>query len=323
MAECSLIPVDRALQNRGVRFIRFVDDYRIFASSFSEAHSYLHILIEELDKEGLFLNTSKTVFFDLTYQEDGENIAENEGLTDFSPIDESERIEGQKLIKVGYVSKIVKHYRYPGEEKIRHLQTLNIDEEARKLGNLPFERAEENIKNFVQIFIYQDSSKIELLDMVISKYIHSLTYIVDALIKEKDRISYKEKIKSLFIEFYNRNTISPYYKLVIVRLLSSEEYIDKDFLIRFLHDIKVKDNQMLLREFCLRVKDIEDRALINEIKNLYTKSSIIVKRAIFDIYENSSSIIEAEKRAWIKNIAVSEKDQILKKKANLYIGGNN
>ena len=60
MAEVALYNVDRALVEADVKFVRFVDDYRMFASTATEAHASLAMLIELLNREGLFINTRKS-----------------------------------------------------------------------------------------------------------------------------------------------------------------------------------------------------------------------------------------------------------------------
>ena len=60
LAEASLINIDKYLKNKNISFIRFVDDFKLFAKNASQAHTWLSILVERLNQEGLFLNTSKT-----------------------------------------------------------------------------------------------------------------------------------------------------------------------------------------------------------------------------------------------------------------------
>ena len=59
LAEAELITVDNYLIQHGVKFCRFVDDYRIFARSASEANESLERLVFALEREGLFLNSGK------------------------------------------------------------------------------------------------------------------------------------------------------------------------------------------------------------------------------------------------------------------------
>lgn len=61
LAEITLSDVDEALLANGVDFIRFNDDYRIFASSETEAYKHLVILAETLHRNhGLSLQPQKT-----------------------------------------------------------------------------------------------------------------------------------------------------------------------------------------------------------------------------------------------------------------------
>lgn len=61
LAECLLTDTDMLLRNMGVRFTRYVDDFRIAVPSGMEAHSILCRLAEHLMvTEGLSLNVTKT-----------------------------------------------------------------------------------------------------------------------------------------------------------------------------------------------------------------------------------------------------------------------
>ena len=60
IAEVALFNVDQSLAESKFKFIRFVDDFRIFTKTATEAHSALAKLIDLLDREGLFINTRKT-----------------------------------------------------------------------------------------------------------------------------------------------------------------------------------------------------------------------------------------------------------------------
>lgn len=323
LAECALIPVDNALIKNGIPFVRFVDDYRIFASNFAEAHDSLHYLIEELDKEGLFLNTSKTAFMDISSSAEPEG-PEKDMLGQFQAIDESEKLTQHKRIRVGYVNRIVKHYRYPGVEKIKQLMNVDLDASAKDVNDATFESAEDQIKNFVQAFIYQGARRLDLLSEVISRYVHSITYVVDALIRESGKIddSQKKNISSMFLDHYRGNRLSPYYKLMILRLLSDDEYMNIEFAELFLSDLSVDDGnrEFLLREFCLRIKNISSRRMLNKLKLMYNGSSVITKRAIFFAYSESSIILHGEKRAWVRNVHYSEADPYIKALAGRHIG---
>lgn len=61
LADIAIHDVDEALLGNGIKFVRFIDDYRLFAHSESEAFRYLTVLAETLyQNHGLTLNPQKT-----------------------------------------------------------------------------------------------------------------------------------------------------------------------------------------------------------------------------------------------------------------------
>ena len=60
LSELSLNNVDQYLLGRGINFLRFADDYHIFANTKTEAFEYLFRISEFLDNEGLSLQKAKT-----------------------------------------------------------------------------------------------------------------------------------------------------------------------------------------------------------------------------------------------------------------------
>jgi hypothetical protein len=60
LAELVLNNVDKLLRSEGVRFCRFVDDYRIFCETKEEAYERLIFISEKLFNEGLSLQKNKT-----------------------------------------------------------------------------------------------------------------------------------------------------------------------------------------------------------------------------------------------------------------------
>lgn len=66
LAEVTLSDIDEALLSAGIDFIRFNDDYRIFADSYSEAYRHIAVLAETLYRNhGLSLQPQKTGILDI------------------------------------------------------------------------------------------------------------------------------------------------------------------------------------------------------------------------------------------------------------------
>jgi hypothetical protein len=60
LAELALVNTDQLLNDRGIRFVRYADDYHFFCKTRREAYDILVTVSEALDNEGLSLQKSKT-----------------------------------------------------------------------------------------------------------------------------------------------------------------------------------------------------------------------------------------------------------------------
>jgi hypothetical protein len=95
LAEISLNSVDKLLRGEGIRFCRFVDDYRIFCNSKEEAYQRLILLSEKLFNEGLSLQKTKTRI--LTAKE---FMDESKLLIKSNQVDEENLTEEDKLLRL-------------------------------------------------------------------------------------------------------------------------------------------------------------------------------------------------------------------------------
>lgn len=95
LAEISLNSVDKLLRGEGIRFCRFVDDYRIFCDSREEAYQRLIFLSEKLFNEGLSLQKTKTRI--LTAKE---FMDESKLLMRFNQAEEENVTEEEKLLRL-------------------------------------------------------------------------------------------------------------------------------------------------------------------------------------------------------------------------------
>lgn len=120
LAEAMLINADNELASHRIKFIRYVDDYRIFCSSQEKAYEAMQLLDKALRREGLFLNSGKTKLIDLDREREEKELARDE----FDPLDLEEKIEAFKTIHGTYSSRIAKYYRYPGKETAKTLATI-------------------------------------------------------------------------------------------------------------------------------------------------------------------------------------------------------
>ena len=95
LAELALNSVDKLLRGEGIRFCRFVDDYRIFCASQEDAYQRLIFLSEKLFNEGLSLQKNKTRI--LTSKE---FLDETKLLIKADQIDEDNLTDEDKLLRL-------------------------------------------------------------------------------------------------------------------------------------------------------------------------------------------------------------------------------
>jgi hypothetical protein len=95
LAELALNSVDKLMRGEGIRFCRFVDDYRIFCASKEEAYQRLIFLSEKLFTEGLSLQKTKTRI--LTAKE---FLDETKLLIKADQIDEDNLSDEDKLLRL-------------------------------------------------------------------------------------------------------------------------------------------------------------------------------------------------------------------------------
>nr|WP_275664229.1 RNA-directed DNA polymerase [Vibrio brasiliensis] len=60
VSELILFEVDKALDEEGFEFYRFIDDYTAFCSTYEQSEKFIRVLSEQLSKFGLLLNIKKT-----------------------------------------------------------------------------------------------------------------------------------------------------------------------------------------------------------------------------------------------------------------------
>jgi hypothetical protein len=80
LAEAALANVDEKLANDAIDFVRYIDDYRLFAHDLAAARSAVGRLVEHLQVENLTLNQAKTSVEDVTSSEYLANLNERRML---------------------------------------------------------------------------------------------------------------------------------------------------------------------------------------------------------------------------------------------------
>lgn len=311
-AEASLLEVDNYLLSIGVKFSRFVDDYRLFAPNVHTAHYWLTQLIERLWLEGLTINRRKTEIKDVS------NKITTKSLKAKAATD-TDQSETQKSIKetsgpgpqfrlmAGYGGIIPTRFRTPSAKEIEKLKDSDpqgLFEDIKKKELIEPEEITAFTKSIIGsrkfiLFAYLP----ELADL----FPQFTPYIVDVLIKYREKIpeSDKTNIKELFSQRLSKSAYLPeYITIAIVRLLGCPDFQDKTVLLDFFRELKRNAGAYIGRSVLTSLEDLVSRSEIIEIRRYFSRADSWEKRQIVKMIDKHLS--EDEKRPFLKNIKSQE-----------------
>lgn len=310
ISEAALIDIDKQLHEKGVKFIRYVDDYRIFAETRSKAYEAIEILTYLLADEGLSLNSKKTSIVNIKNEDDLSHESKEFTPSEHEVINVDEKIPVNIRSSISGKTTISRYYKEPGKDAINSIKKLTSTEIKDRINKSTPNSEEDNIKLGVKHFIYADQD-IETIRFIIKHKITSLFYIVDALIKESDKIekSIRMHLKSIIISEVNHKECATPFKIPIIRLVSSIEYQCNVILWDIFDTIKVSDNVVFYREFILLSYKFLDRARIRKLSlEIYPTVPNCVKRIIMHAVKNHPILNFDEKRPLLKNMKQGSDD---------------
>lgn len=305
LAEAMLINVDRELSENGVRFIRYVDDFRIFCTSTHDAYEAMQILTDALAGEGLFLNSGKTKVIDLSEAHEEERATKGE----FESIDTDEKIEKSRVVRSGYTSRIARYYKYPGKEAIKELQKVDLSTRFNEIQD--FGVHEDRLKEFVKAAIYSAKPDFSWLKGIIERFPHLIPYVVDALDKEFGRDDSRfddefrdvaaEEFRSLFSE-YSRND---YFRIQCARSLAIVDGQFGDFLSAEILKME-PTREILFSQVLYRLGTSLKRSTLLKLIDRFQSYGSIVKFAVVWCLKTPSILSKDESRAKIKALSKGE-----------------
>ena len=314
LSEAALLEVDRKLTHHGLRFIRYVDDFRFFAETRAEAHDAVRFLSEVLAEEGLSLNHKKTSISQILDEEevfeDGLNPAEET----HTPIDTDRRIVVTKRTAVSGKSNISQFYRQPGKDTIKALNSLDI---IKHLESMPQRRNAEQeaaIRIAVKYFLYVDQN-VDILINLLSLKITSILYIVDALIKDADKLDVDKKIetRNAILDEMDYEKCGYPFLLPLLRLTSAEGYEDQRIAENLPHVHRITDNPIFFREAVFIAFNQFRRGTLRDLAiNLYPQAPVSLKRALYYAVENSSKLKDGERSALLKDMRLGTEDPFIR-----------
>lgn len=312
LAEAALIDVDNFLLSHNVNFLRFVDDYRIFASTREEASYSLSLLTQRLYREGLNLNSHKTSIVrceaETTEGDHQETlIVEPESA---SPTEAEIR---PRIVSL-YGEKVRLRFQPPSEIERERLSKLNLDdlrESAPSGDNFAA------LRDFARAAVIQRHSPSIMAMIEVSKsFIFMTSYIVDLLIKEASNLpeDLRGQVRTAFSDWSKGQGLKPeFVQVCINRLLSSNQYLDVDAVMLSLRRAPRAGGSIVLREAILQIYEHLSRDQILEVRDYFFKSSDPEKRAIVHAFIDAKVVHKDEKRPWLSMVQTYSQDPFVKR----------
>lgn len=300
LAEAALIEVDNYLISKNIDFCRFVDDYRIFAKSASEAHKNLAILVERLNKEGLFLNFSKTNIKELIKNDDKQKQEKKE--------DKNFNVEVFNKIIRGYSGLIPLKFRELSDSEKNKFTNEDENENILKLKDTLLINPKEFIVTIKIIVAKEKYDRLSEISEIIDRFPQFIPYYVDILIKYASKIPRNtiNKIKNNMSKWITEDEIPEYIKVYVIRLLSIDEFKDKEIVFRAFRNLKRNAGDYIGRAILESLENDLNRGEVIEIRDYYTRADIWEKREILKIVQKKLSV--GENRPFLKDIKLHSQD---------------
>lgn len=300
LAEAALIEIDNYLISKNIDFCRFVDDYRIFAKSASEAHKNLAILVERLNKEGLFLNFSKTNIKELIKNDDKQKQEKKE--------DKNFNVEVFNKIIRGYSGLIPLKFRELSDSEKNKFTNEDENKNILKLKDTLLIDPKEFIVTIKIIVAKEKYDRLSEISEIIDRFPQFIPYYVDILIKYASKIPRNtiNKIKNNMSKWITEDEIPEYIKVYVIRLFSIDEFKDKEIVFRAFRNLKRNAGDYIGRAILESLEDDLNRGEVIEIRDYYTRADIWEKREILKIVQKKLSV--GENRPFLKDIKLHSQD---------------
>ena len=315
LAEAALIGVDNYLLSIGAKFIRFVDDYRLFAPNAHTAHYWLTQLIERLWVEGLTINMRKTKIEDVSSPKligrTSNPIAQSKEEETRGRPKDSVGPKPPFRILAGYGGDIPTRFRNPGAEELTRLKEENS---ATLLAMLKAKQIfpSKDLLHYAKVVVSQKKFKAFLHFPELSEKFPQVTlYLIDILIKfaEKTPGYIRNKIRVEFADRLKTKPLLPeYITMAVVRFLGTEGYKDKNALWDFFRALRRNAGAYIGRVLLDSLETQLSRDEVLEIRRYFQRADQWEKRQIVRIVDKHLS--DSEKRPWMKNVRGQESRDI-------------
>lgn len=303
LAEASLLNVDKYLLDREIRFSRYVDDFRLFANSASQAHSWLSILVERLNQEGLFLNTSKTSIVSASEIKKSHVVEKQEEQTSDTEMEKSEL----PLIIRGYSGLIPTKFRMLSNREKLNLAQINVSELKKEKIEIDLVDPKDLLKYIRTLVAQEEWNELASTSTVLRRFPQFTPYYLDCILKHSDSLkSCKEIIIETVIDLANDSSILEYLRIYVIRFLSSEAFLSKKVVVNSYYQLKRSEGVYLGRAVLECIENYVNRDDLLEIKKDFIRADPAEKRQILKLLK--LKLNENEFNVFYKNISLNDTD---------------
>lgn len=319
LAEASLIEVDNYLISKKIDFCRFVDDYRIFAKDAATAHYSLSILVDKLNKEGLFLNTSKTEIKDVSKDKGNreENLVQKieikEEILNTLNIDEGllrNKFNIPKIIR-GYSGLIPTKFRKLTEKETKKLLENKIEELYNEIEISTLMEPKAFVELIKTAIAQEKSGYLVKIITILKNFPQFLPYTLDVIIKYEYLLTDEqiEEIENELQKWLETSMYSEYILVFLVRFFSVGKCKNKKILFDYFRQLKRNAGNYIGRAVLEELEKLISRGEVLEIRDYYVRADLWEKRQIAKIVD--IHISDGEKRPFFKNILAQDNDVFL------------
>lgn len=299
LAEAFLIEIDNYLLSYGVKFCRFVDDYRFFATDVAEANKILALFVEVLNKHGLSINIGKTKMSDISnYHTDSRK---------------------RKTVNAEGVFEVIRGYSGLVPTKFRKLSNseknkLKLEQEDVLLQNLKSNsiiEPEDIIKCIKVIISKENFGLLIYFPDILKKYPQFVPYFSDVMFKNKndiDKSTYTSLLKS-FSLWLNTDKNQEYILISIIKMFDASNEIEKKILFDFFRNLKRNTGIYIARSILEQIGNNLSRGELLELKDYYLRADTWEKRQIVNMVLNGLNL--PENRPFIKDLKINCTDYFI------------
>lgn len=252
LAEAVLVGVDDALLRAGVDFVRFVDDYRLFAPDVETAQRWCGLIANEVEKLGLSLNPAKTEIrraSDPGVAEIGSGTRAFDGLPRRLAQDPKPgRKEKEIKPPPPDYDQVLDHHERRSQGDLRSV-------DLRSLEVIIFDDAQVKPMAFAGAFMdaaleQADEDAVIAFPRIVSRYPELARRCTSVLLEYADEISpaLRARLSNAFAELLaNKSDVRDYYRIGIIELLGCHAYANPSALMDFVRQLEGKCDGYLAR----------------------------------------------------------------------------